>query len=71
MVKFYQLIMLITLIISQVYGAKYFETKRCLIECKHNSNITHYCQNLNHLAFKLCLMNKRNLPKNCIKICNK
>lgn len=71
MLKLYQLIIIICLFTTLVNCAKYFETKRCLIECKHDSHSIKYCQHLNSIAFKLCLMNKRDLPKNCVRICTK
>ncbi len=71
MIKLYYYLLLIITIISQSDAAKYFETKRCLIECKHQSHTIRYCQHLSDLAFKICLMTMRDLPKNCVKICVK
>ena len=70
MIKLYHLLLLL-LITCLVNGGKYIETKRCLIQCNQSDNITNYCSGLNDLGFKLCLMSKRDLPKNCKKICLK
>ena len=40
--KLYQLLFLIFLYTSFVNCAKYFETKRCLIECKHNNKTINF-----------------------------
>ncbi len=59
------LLIVITIIFST--DAEYYEIKKCLINCSNNQKSN--CYSKSDLHFKWCLMKKREIKDNCVKVC--